>query len=257
MVCLRRCAWLQGKVKRGGSVSNFVEKLRERGKRGLWPHSGFSVLNLVENPERNDTGWRFTWLTSCYCSAFEIFLKPHKEYFPDLKTWGLEHFETTTPVTGLQVQTARPQYPFVFPPGTRAFKTGCRVGVLSWFFVRVLGPRDPFALISKGNHIGRHRYHPLPVWVLMSQVLLVQPRTEDGQGGGVLHLRLPSHCPILVPGGLQIYSSSTLLCFGELHSKCCVKEGFQDKGTMKKYNLLGFGQISPSFSRMLWQCCLY
>ena len=67
----------------------------------------------------------------------------------------------------------------------------------------------------------------------MSQVLLVQPRTEDGQGGGVLHLRLPSHCPILVPGGLQIYSSSTLLCFEELHSKCCVKEGFQDKGTMK------------------------
>ena len=60
VVCLRRCAWLQGKVKRGGSVSNFVENLRERGTRGLWPHSGFSVLNLVENPERNDTGWHFT-----------------------------------------------------------------------------------------------------------------------------------------------------------------------------------------------------
>ena len=34
----------------------------------------------------------------------------------------------------------------------------------------------------------------------MSQVLLVQPRTEDGQGGGVLHLRqllfklLSQHC---------------------------------------------------------------
>jgi hypothetical protein len=42
-----------------GSVSNFVENLRERGTEGLWPHNGFSVY-IVENPERNDTGWHFT-----------------------------------------------------------------------------------------------------------------------------------------------------------------------------------------------------
>jgi len=51
----------------------------------------------------------------------------------------------------------------------------------------------------KGNHIGRHWYHPLPAFVLMSQVLLIQPRTEDWQSGRVLHLGFPSHRAILVP----------------------------------------------------------
>ena len=51
-------------------------------------------------------------------------------------------------------------------------------------------------LPSKGNHIGRHWNHPLPAFVLMSQVLLVQPRTEDWQSGRVLHLNIRYNWPI-------------------------------------------------------------
>ena len=59
----------------------------------------------------------------------------------------------------------------------------------------------PF-LSSQRDHFGQRyhpiptwvlkRYHPIPSWVLllMSQVLLVQPRTEDWQRGRVFHLKM-------------------------------------------------------------------
>ena len=53
----------------GGSVSNFVENLRERWT-GLWPHNGFSVLNFVENPERNDTGCHFSQVVIVLLSRY-------------------------------------------------------------------------------------------------------------------------------------------------------------------------------------------
>ena len=57
----------------------------------------------------------------------------------------------------------------------------------------------PFRL-SQRDHFGQRyhpiptwvlkRYHPIPSWFLMSQVLLVQPGTEDWQCGRVFHLKM-------------------------------------------------------------------
>jgi len=119
VVCLRHSAWLQGKVKQGeGSVSNFVENLRERGTEGLWPHNGFSVLNVVENPERNDTDLTHKLLLFCFRDIPKTSQTKKISQIWTFEDWSIE---TTTPVTGLQVQTVRPQYPFVFPPRRRAF----------------------------------------------------------------------------------------------------------------------------------------
>ena len=65
-----------------------------------------------------------------------------------------------------------------------------------------LSPHDNIGLVgSKGNHVS-HWDHPRPAWVLMSQVLLVEPGAEDGEGGGVLRLGLPPHRPVLAPQGV-------------------------------------------------------
>lgn len=181
----------KAKSSKGGSVSNFMENLREGGLGcGLTMDFQFWILIKIQRGMILSY-WvaLLTWLTSWILSCFPDNPKISQRRFPRSENLRIE---TTTLVTGLQVQTARLQYPFLFAPWRRRFATGKDAGVLSWFFVRVLDSGDPFGLIifagSKRNHIGRHRHHPLPARVLMSQVLLVQPRTEDGQSGGVLHL---------------------------------------------------------------------
>ena len=53
-----------------------------------------------------------------------------------------------------------------------------------------LSPHDNIGLLgSKGNHVS-HWDHPRPAWVLMSQVLLVEPWPEDGQSGWVFYLQI-------------------------------------------------------------------
>ena len=71
VVCLRHCLTARQTQAggEGGSVSNFVENLRERWT-GLWPHNGFSVLNFVENPERNDTGCHFSQVVIVLLSRY-------------------------------------------------------------------------------------------------------------------------------------------------------------------------------------------
>jgi len=125
----------------------------------------------------------------CYCTPLGLCLdfsqgEEHTSLF-----WGLS---TKDPLGHLCLQAQNPGV--LLLNGQRV--TMLVIGII--LAVR-LSPHDNIGLLgSKGNHVS-HWDHPRPAWVLMSQVLLVEPWPEDGQSGWVFHLGLPSHSTILVP----------------------------------------------------------
>ena len=123
-------------------------------------------------------------------------LKSHKEDFPDLDIPELQqspsHWAPNSchSVNGLalSILLSSLQTPF-FCKGEGCKQLDCH---LEWSKGNHIGRHQYHPLPSKGNHVGRHWNHPLPAWVLMSQVLLLQARTEDGERGRVLHLSVRS-----------------------------------------------------------------
>jgi len=161
----------KAKSSKGSSVSNFVENLRERGQEDCGLTMDFQFWILLKIQRGMILGGSLD-----YCSAVEIFLKSDNEDFQDLKIWGLKRSDNDprhwAPSTSFRLRSKDDN---IFNG------EGCRVGaLLKSSTLEILLVLSSGLEGSKGNHIVRHRYHPLPVGVLMSQVLLVQPRTEDG-----------------------------------------------------------------------------
>ena len=172
---LRHCAaWLKGKVQQRGFQFQISWKIWGKWGRTVASQWIFS-FDFFENPERKYTWWHFSLdsqvvivlLSRC---SFSI----SQRRFPTSESLRIEAIRQTPPSLKILLSSLQED-----------FQGGRLQG---WSFILVLDPLErSFCLIWNGSK-GNHWYHPLPAWVLMSQVLLVQPRTEDGQGGRVLHL---------------------------------------------------------------------
>ena len=181
-------------------------------------------------------GMILTWLTSCYCSAFEIFLKPHKQRrFPRSGHLRIGALRQQPPSLGFKSKQFALSILSSSLQGGEHFKRGRMQG---WSFILVLckspRPQRSFCSHLKGEPCWQASVSSPPR--LSPHVTSSSRPATDGRWAGWWGTPPSPSVALSHPRswGLQIYSSSTFLCFEQLHSKCWLYYGgFQDKGTMK------------------------
>lgn len=159
VVCLRHCLTARQTQAggEGGSVSNFVENLRERWT-GLWPHNGFSVLNLLKIQRGMILGVTSHKLL-LFC--FRDIPKISQRRFPRSGNLRIEALRQQPPSLGFKSKQLA-----ILSPSLQGGEHLQRGRMQGWSFILVLckesSTPEILLVLSKGNHIGSHRYHPLP-----------------------------------------------------------------------------------------------